>query len=169
MLAPSLLALPRTLLFGPFLVVKGCPARICLLSQRVDPLHVGLEQVVFVLDLILDHILELFHFDLDDDVVDFRIADASLREVDLAVVSGFVTLLVDQGVTVEEGVLLTLVDIVCRAWGIEHLDLAWLRLHLRIHLCLKHQELVHDSEQGIYHGVMALVLKVALVLFAVHE
>ena len=47
-----------------------------LLSQGIHAHHIGLQEAILVSNAILDQVLELFHLDLDDYLVDIRLAFA---------------------------------------------------------------------------------------------
>ena len=68
------LTFSRTLSHGYLLVIERHTACSILLGERIDTLHISLQQVVLVLDLVLDQVLELLHLYLDDDLVDVRVA-----------------------------------------------------------------------------------------------
>ena len=58
---------------GNFLIVEGLASRLALFGKGIDPVHIGLQQVILVLNAVLNQILELFHFNLHNYLVDLRI------------------------------------------------------------------------------------------------
>ena len=67
------------MLLGKMLIVESQTTGLPFLSERVDSFHIGLQQVVFVLDAVFDKVLELFHLDLHDDFVDVWVAVSSIE------------------------------------------------------------------------------------------
>ena len=63
------------------LIVKSHTTRCLLLRKGIYSSHVCLKQVVFVFDPVFDKILELFHLDLHNDLVDVRVTVSVTIEI----------------------------------------------------------------------------------------
>jgi len=60
------------------LIIKCHATILALFGERINSFHIGLKQVVFVLNFVLDDVLELLHLDLDDNLVHVRVATLTL-------------------------------------------------------------------------------------------
>jgi len=161
--ATFLLALSRALMPDFFLVVERRSSIRSLLGQWVDSLHVSLKQIVLVFDLVFDHVLKLFHLNLNDDVVHVRVATSPLLEIHLAfstLVVGLVAHLFEERSFKKECLLLPghVGVVVSRPGEVKLVDLVRPEVNFRVLLRLQHQEFVHDSEKGFNDCCMLLVL-----------
>ena len=77
----------RAELHGAMLVIQSHTTCFRLLCKRIHTLHVSLQQVVLVFDPIFNKVLEFFHLNLDDDIVDLRIITVTLLGLQVTSVS----------------------------------------------------------------------------------
>ena len=140
-----------------------------------------------MLDPVFDQILELFHLDLNDNLVHVRVV--AIAVAFLVEVAGQAVRIVSRH-PVRRVVLLLFVEVLSEgifesgahirtscSLQVELRDASWrpwclLDIVSLVHpllLRLNHQEFVHDADQCLYHEPMVVVLELALMILAMHK